>query len=394
MSTSPERRQSECVLCGAPTDPVLDLPGLALTDTFTRDPEPQAVPVFDQALRFCGACHHGQLAVQVSPKILYGERYGFRTSASATARRGTDFFLDTVNQVAGKRSFKLALDLGCNDLFLLSSLADRAALRVGIDPLWAGRENSVDVPGIKVIGQGIEEVDLSDLPAKPDLIVCRHTLEHIADPLAVVTRTVQAAAADALFVFEVPGLEPLVNRNRFDQVFHQHLQYFSQASFARLLERAGAVAVAWASNYHDWGAFAVAFVKAPAAPLQAPMCPPDLARVMASRDVFTRQMAATRAVIEGLEGTVYGYGAGQMLPVLAYHLKTDLARLDAVLDDDPQKAGLRYANLPLTVMGSDGVEDLSRASVLITAVDSAPGILRHLLNGPRPRHIVYPFHIL
>jgi len=399
MSTNPDvvstiDMGAACTVCGGPTDFVVELPNLPLTDTFTRVPLDRPVPSFDQALRFCSACQHGQLAVQVSPKVLYGGDYGFRTSASATARRGTDFFLGMLERVATGRTFKMALDLGCNDLFLLTHLQGRAALRVGVDPLWAGRENEVDEPGIQVIGQGIEAVDLTDLEQKPDLVVCRHTLEHIARPLDVVKRMVAAAADDALFVFEVPGFEPLVNRNRFDQVFHQHLQYFTQASFARLLAQAGAKPIAWASNYHDWGAFAVAFVKGKGDGVAHEVAPPKLERVNDSLKSFTTQMDCTRRALDAMDGPVYGYGAAQMLPVLAYHLQSDLACLEAVLDDDPEKDGVLYANLPLHVRPSGFVGDLSQTSILITAVDSAQPILRHLLSGPRPRHIVYPFHII
>lgn len=399
MSTKPDVAMTidmgtDCTVCGGATNVVVALPSLPLTDTFTRTPLDHPIPDFDQALRFCSDCHHGQLAAQVPPSVLYGGNYGFRTSASATARKGTDFFLSMLDRVAPGRTFKMALDLGCNDLFLLSNLQGRAVARVGVDPLWAGREDEVDVPGIQVIGQGIEDVNLSELSEKPDLVVCRHTLEHIARPLDVVKRVLAAAADDALCIFEMPGFEPLVNRNRFDQVFHQHLQYFTQASFARLLARAEARPVAWASNYHDWGAFAVAFVKGDGVCAEYETEPPNLQRVQASLNAFTMQMDTTRSVLAALDGPVYGYGAAQMLPVLAYHLKTDLAFLGAVLDDDPEKDGLLYANLPLHVKPSAFVDDISQVSILITAVDSAPPILRHLLSGSRPRHIIYPFHTI
>ena len=397
MSTNPDGATvidmgTACTVCGGATNLVMDLPDLPLTDTFTRVPLEYPVPVFDQALRFCSACHHGQLAAQVPPETLYGGNYGFRTSASATARKGTDFFYSVLDQAAQGRKFKMALDLGCNDLFLLRGLSDRTAKRVGVDPLWAGREHDVDAPGIAVIGQGIEDVDLSALSDKPDLVVCRHTLEHIADPLNVIKRMLADAADDALFVFEVPGFETLVNRNRFDQVFHQHLQYFSQTSFAGLLKLAGATPVLWGNNEHDWGAFAVAFVKGEIDGAEHGVTPPDLARVMKSETIFRAQMEITRDVLDALDAPIYGYGAAQMLPVLAYHLNTDFSFLESVLDDDPEKEGALYGNLPLSIMPSKAVDDLSQTAILITAVDSAQPILRHLLNGPRPRYIVHPFH--
>ena len=110
--------------------------------------------------------------------------------------------------------------------------------------------------------------------------------------------------------------------------------------------------------------------------------------------IFSRQLSTTNEVLKSLEGTtIYGYGAAQMLPVLAYHLDNDLSLLTAVLDDDPAKDGLYYWNLPVVIRHADSVADLEAASVFITAVDNTKPILSKLLMR-RPRHIIYPFHII
>lgn len=400
MSTNPEAvvvgTATRCAVCaGGDLAVALDLPALPLTGIYCREPPAQPLPSPDQRLLLCAACGHGQLAWQVAPGLLYGESYSFRTSVSATARRGTSFFLSALEMVAAGRRFRCALDVGCNDLYLLEQLAGRADCRVGIDPLWAGREHSRGDGGITVIGATVEQVDLATaLPEPPDLIVCRHTLEHIAEPRAVLQQLLEAATDDALFLFEVPGFEALVRRLRFDQVFHQHLQYFSLASFRRLLAELGAALVGHWENYHDWGALLVAFRKRGAPPAGAERLPFDLAAVRARYAIFRRQLATANDVLRALDGTlVYGYGAAQMLPVLAYHLGNDLTSLAAVLDDDPAKDGLRYANLAPVIRHTAAVADLTSATVLVTAVDNVQPIVSKLL-ARRPRHIVYPFHVM
>jgi hypothetical protein len=188
-----------------------------------------------------------------------------------------------------------------------------------------------------------------------------------------------------------------VRRLRFDQVFHQHLHYFTLASFQRLLEEIGVAYLAHWENYHDWGALLVAFTKRSDGQAKrngkvSPMF--DLTTIRERYALFRRQLSATNDVLRSLEGTtIYGYGAAQMLPVLAYHLGNDLSLLTAVLDDDPAKHGLYYWNLPLTIRHTDDIMDLETASVFITAVDNVKPILSKLLVR-RPRHIIYPFHII
>ncbi len=388
-------RRTQCAVCGGGLEAALDLPGLPLTDTYCREPVKNPLPGLDQRLLFCPDCGHGQLETQIAPEILYGANYCFRTSASATARKGTAFFLSVLDEVAAGRHFRCILDLGCNDLFLLSQLRNRADIRIGIDPVWKGRESEREDSSIILYGSSVEELALTTLPKKPDLVVCRHTLEHIYDPVKVLNLLFEAAAPDALFIFEVPGFDGLLGRYRFDQVFHQHLQYFSLASFTRLLQRVGASHLLHGENYHDWGAMAVAFTRSGPGAARA-LDPPrrDLHDIQRRYQLFRDQMHATRAMLDGLSGTtIYGYGAAQMLPVMGYHLGTDFGQLAAVLDDDPEKDGIGYWNLPVKVMSPGKAQDIAGSSVLITAIDNVQPIMERLL-ARQPRHILYPFHII
>ncbi|MHB8694530.1 MAG: class I SAM-dependent methyltransferase [Solirubrobacteraceae bacterium] len=404
MSTSPETgtteaviaRRAACGICGSATDRVIELPGLPLTGMYSPQPPTGPTEGFDNALLVCPKCGLGQLENVLDPARLYDRTYDFRTSLSATAKAGTEFFLRFLDEVAPGRSFRCAVDVGCNDLYLLELLEGRTSARVGIDPIWEGREGEAASEGIRVIGAMFEDTDPSDLPEPPDLVCCRHTLEHIVDPLATVERLIAAAAPDALFVFEVPGFEGLVRKHRFDQVFHQHLNYLNFASFQCLIARAGGRFVASRENYHDWSALAVAFTAGSDNPDPAPV-PYSPDEIASHYSTFCGQMVSTRALIDDFidEGPLYGYGAAQMLPVLAWHLGPDLAeKLELVLDDDPAKDGAWYRNLPLQIRGSDAVADWSAATVLVTAVDNAKPILTRLLNERRPRHLIHPLNVI
>lgn len=403
MSTSREpiiiTKRERCAICdSSKLEVVIELPELPLTGIYCQEAMKDPVRGIDQRLLICTRCGHAQLAEQVDPAVIYDDSYGFRTSVSATARHGTSFFLSALEEIAPGKHFNCALDLGCNDTYLLQQLHSRANVRVGIDPVWAEKEEQRDDKSITVIGAAVEDVELdSMLETPPDLVVCRHTLEHIYEPRAVLQKLFDAATEDALFLFEVPSFESVVNRLRFDQVFHQHPQYFTLASFRRLIEKVGGVYISHWENYHDWGALLVAFAKRSNSQGQGNnkvLSAFDIPVIRERYAIFHRQMSTVNDVLKSFEGTtVYGYGAAQMLPVLAYHIGNDLALLTAVLDDDPAKDGLHYWNLPLVIRHTDRISDLEAASVFITAVDNAKPILSKLLVR-RPRHIIYPFYII
>jgi hypothetical protein len=162
-----------------------------------------------------------------------------------------------------------------------------------------------------------------------------------------------------------------------------------------LIKKIGGHFLLHRENYHDWGAMAVAFVRSGSSgDSEVDARGPSLNEIQMRYRLFKNQMASTRATLATLNGRrIYGYGAAQMLPVLAYHLGTDFSQLTAVLDDDPAKDGIGYWNLPVRVMQPSRAGDISDASVLITAIDNVKPIMTKLLAN-RPHHILYPFHII
>jgi SAM-dependent methyltransferase len=400
MSTNLEnlvKKRVTCSVCGSDSlIALVELSKLPLTGLFIDQKPTEILKGYDQRLLFCGECGHGQLGNILTPDLIYDESYGFRTSSSNTARKGTAFFIRCLDELIPHRQFQGILDLGCNDLYLLDQIKQRSRARIGIDPVWRGKEAECPDQEIKVLGATIEEIDPAELTRTPvDLVLCRHTLEHIDEPRTVLEKLVSISSEDALFLFEVPGFEALVARYRFDQVFHQHLQYFSLSSFRRLITELNLHYRGSWSNYHDWGAMIVAFSKRPGGEdRHLPALKPDFDYIRRQYGIFEKQMALTGDMLSSPGNQpLYGYGAAQMLPVLAYHLKSDLSMLQAILDDDPGKNNWYYQNLPLLIQNPAIVQDFSTVSVLVTAFDNAAPILNKLLNN-RPKHLILPFPVM
>ncbi len=380
--------KNECAVCEKKLlEEIFSLPKLPLTGRFSRKPMTKMPSGINQTLLYCASCGHIQLAHQVEPEVLYDDTYYFRTSASTKAKAGTEFFLSSLTQILGERNFNCALDVGCNDLYLLERLKGCTKVRVGIDPIWKKKKTTSN--DIMVIGGTVEEIDLKTvLPQAPELIVCRHTLEHIAQAKQVLEKLFSAAKSGAVFCFEVPGFDVLLERFRFDQVFHEHLNYFSLAAFQRLIEEVGGEYLGHRENRHDWGALFIAFRKKKAPTRAKTKSRYALKEIQQRYTVFQNFMRTTADTLERLHGEVYGFGAAQMLPVLAYHLKTDFSQFKSVLDDDPAKEGLFYWNLPLEIQSSGEVK-LFDASIVLTALDNAQPILSKLMQN-RPKNIIVP----
>jgi len=391
----------KCLVCENSVESVIKLPKLPLTGVYGTYKSDNKFATLDQELLLCDNCTHAQLKHTVDATQLYGKNYYFRTSGSKTSRQAAEFFVKYLNKLFPKRIFDLIVDFGCNDAYLLKLLKNRSKQLLGIDPIWKGRESDFQDEKIQVLGRKIEQIDFKkESGIIPDLIVSQHTLEHIARPKELLEMFFNISNDDTIFVFEFPCFDVLLEKFRFDQVFHEHLQYFSFQSFLTLLKQIGGELIDFTFNFDHWGALVVAFRKTtkPKTQMINKLCLDRFPlknnkSIQSFFNIFCKQMEATKFALDQLKNErLYGYGAALTLPVLGYHLQIDFSGFHAILDDDPKKKGLGYINLPVEIAHPTGF-DYSEASICLTALDNRRPILKKLLNK-KPRHIINPLNFL
>jgi hypothetical protein len=100
-------------------------------------------------------------------------------------------------------------------------------------------------------------------------------------------------------------------------------------------------------------------------------------------------MALMKEELDMLPGPVYGYGASLMLATLGYHLQTDFSQLECVLDDDPNRDGTTYENIPIEVRHTAKIAPAPNSSYLITSLENIRPIYRRILDL-EPRRILVP----
>lgn len=388
------REKLLCSICrGDRLEEVVDLPNLPLTGIYVTEPDPNYRGI-DQGFNVCADCGHGQLRNAVDPDSVYDHTYTHRGGVSPIATGGNDFFADFLDNLTPGHTFDRILDVGCSDLYLSRKIAHKGRESYGIDPVW-----KMDTPPsgekINVIGALVEDVDFDkELSGRPDLVVSAHTFEHIDEPRAQLERLVEFAEDDALFIVEVPGFDTMLRIYRFDQVFHQHINHFSVASMRRLIEELGCRYVTHTYNYNFWGGtMLTAFRKGVGSSGDSGDPAPERPTANLAKErlkIFRDQLENLTTYLERAKpGTIYGYGAAQMLPVLAYHMNSDLSFMDSVLDDMPGRSNLTWPDLNVRIKQPTPDLDLTEATVVITALDSVRPIMRRCL-GLSPRQIAVP----
>ena len=128
--------------------------------------------------------------------------------------------------------FGTVVELGGNDYHLPGSYY-HDQLEFVVDPVCEQIDGTSVIDGINVLGRFVENVDIRKEIGQVNLVV-RHTLEHVASPLALLEQLFTQCPDECLFVFEVPSLSNA--SYRFDAVFHQY--YFDVDSFKYLIAKA------------------------------------------------------------------------------------------------------------------------------------------------------------
>ena len=358
-------------------------------------------PAVDQGLTICEDCGHIQLLGTVDPHFLYNDTFKHRTSESPTSVESNIFFSQYILKFANGRQFKRAVEIGCNDSFLLQRLMGSVGVACGIDPLWKGREDLFTVgldsdmaSRMKVVGNFVENVDFqSELGGKPDLIISSFVFEHLREPLRVIESMFDACADDALFVVMVPGTDMLLDDCRFDQLSHQHYQQFTFDSLRRMIETAGGVYVDHTIYSPVWGAIIMAFRRGPGKGEKTDFRRASRSLVIERKARFDLQLDLCRKSVRDVgDRPIYGLGAAQNFPSLAYFMG-DVSFLRCILDDNPSRQNKYYPGIHVPTAAPAASMDFENSAAVLTGPDYGRTLIARG-KELKFRQIILPFNII
>jgi SAM-dependent methyltransferase len=208
-----------------------------------------AFPTGDLCLAFCPACgfignlaYNGRLQ-NYAPG--YEEQQSFSPRFNDFARGLAMRLIEQYN-IRGKN----VVEIGCGKgdfLVLVCELGKN--LGVGIDPSYVpGRLQNIG--GARFI-QDFYSERYADI--RGDLLMCRHTLEHIDAVREFIERLRRTVGdhSDTIVFFEVPDVQRVLREQAFWDIYYEHCSYFSLGSLARLFRGCGFEVLDLAKEYDN-----------------------------------------------------------------------------------------------------------------------------------------------
>ena len=233
-------RRVTCRICGGrDLVSVLDLGETPPANAFLRKEQFAEEVTFPLALYFCRTCSLLQLLDVVDPAILFKD-YHYLTGASAPLVEYFERYAKDVIVPLVSSPGDLVVDIGGNDGVLLSFLKDRVRV-LNIDPAGNLSEQS-EARGVPFHRAFFSAKTASEIVAKygtATVVVANNVFAHI-DPIRDVFEGVaQLIGPKGTLIFQVHWAKHLIDEKCFDQIYHEHLCFYSLHAAKYLVEMTG-----------------------------------------------------------------------------------------------------------------------------------------------------------
>jgi SAM-dependent methyltransferase len=191
--------------------------------------------LYDLNLNMCEKCKFVQLSNVINPDKVYGD-YLYSTNTSAGL---SQHFYELGNTLIKKKIVSKnskILEIGSNDGTLLKFFKNKCSYLLGVDPAIHLFKDS----SIKII-KGLFNYNLSNKIksnyGKFDLVIANNVIANIDDLEDVFCGIKNIISEKGFLVIETFALFGIIKNNLIDNIYHEHLSYFSIESLKKFCEK-------------------------------------------------------------------------------------------------------------------------------------------------------------
>jgi SAM-dependent methyltransferase len=328
-------------------------------------------PLGDLELGFCGACGFATNRIFDPGLNKYSETYEEVQTFSPTFNRFQSELVDGLierHDVKGKT----VVEIGCGKGEFLMELCERGGNRgVGIDPSFVSGRGSYEIGDrVRFLRELYDAEKHGGLEA--DVIVCRHTLEHIWNTRELL-QTVRASipeGRDTLVFFELPDQERVYLDRAFWDIYYEHCSYFTKGSLERLFLDCGFDVVDSRKGFGDQYLLVDA---RPIAPGRRPTWvvdedPADMAREVAAfavdvkREIETWRERFHQLAAEGRTAAIWGAGSKGVAFLTTLG---EVSALECAVDINPHKHGFFMPGTGHEVVSPEALKEVRPDVVVV-----------------------------
>ncbi|MGE4125615.1 MAG: class I SAM-dependent methyltransferase [Pusillimonas sp.] len=272
-------------------------------------------------------------------RLSYGEDYDNTQSCSAYFDAYLDGLVQDMVERKGVRNCTI-VEVGCGKGHFLKKLVNYPGANnrgFGFDPSYVGPLSELD--GRLQFRTCYYDHSCTDIAA--DVVVCRHVIEHVPEPLEILrsVRSALASSPEARVFFETPCVEWILRHRVIWDFFYEHCSLFTAESLGLAFRRTG---FAVKSVEHIFGRQYL-WLEAKVGDVDENLLAFGetvlLAMVYAADEQKLREAWLSRLHALEQNGKVALWGAGAKGATFANLIDPDCTLIDCVVDLNPNKQG-------------------------------------------------------
>ena len=211
-------------------------------------------PKYPLILDMCTNCKFIQSRIVTNPKNRYLEiDYSYTSSNSNYSRNHWIEFADTLEKQISLKNKKI-IEIGSNDGFLSYLLKKKKAEVLGVDASeFMVKISKKKINAIQSIFNNNQSKKIKKLFGKADIIIANNVFNHSDKPLDFLSGVYNLLKENAIFIFEQPNFTVGVLSLKFDQIYHEHISYFTARNIKSILDYSNLKILSLSKNEYHGG---------------------------------------------------------------------------------------------------------------------------------------------
>jgi len=214
---------------------VISFGNLYLSDFLKTNKKPPKYPL---ALVLCQNCSLLQLKHTTPPSLLYTDNYGYKSGINQTMRNQLKEIAEkSIRKIKNHKKKIIAVDIGANDGTLLKGYP-KDVYKVAVEPIKKLAKDAKKYANVAINDffsyESYKKV-LKD--KKADIITVISCFYDIDSPNKFLHDIAKILREDGIFVIQQNYLKSMLEQNAFDNIVHEHLEYYSLLSLQNLLKK-------------------------------------------------------------------------------------------------------------------------------------------------------------
>ena len=231
----------KCLICAGTIEPFISFGRMPIANGFLSSSQFADEYFFELQVAFCPDCGMVQLVEQVDPEKMFHENYAFFSSTSAGMSAHFKKLAELTMRDHLKSRDPFVVEIGSNDGITLQHFAGAGLRHLGIEPSLNVARVAMN-KGVQTVCRFFDESLAGEILARhgqTDVFLGTNVMCHIPNLHSVFAGISMLLKPKGVLIFEDPYLGDIIDKTAYDQIYDEHVFYFSLRSISHLVKHHG-----------------------------------------------------------------------------------------------------------------------------------------------------------